>query len=93
MNMECLFASLAGCTLTKSEWDEGLSGRTELGGDLRVVFNIDRLIECVTRLAGLGEEHVEDEIFRVAKTMKRIKSLQTQLDVLKKRIGRNSIGV
>lgn len=59
---------LANRTLTKSEWDESVMKRTKQAQNLRLVFNVERLIECVTDAINMGlDDNVEGEVFRIAR--------------------------
>jgi hypothetical protein len=66
--------ALANHTLTKAEWDESLTKRTEKARNLHFIFNIERLKKCVADAIEVGfednmgfDDNTEGAVFRQAK--------------------------
>ncbi|EOA82635.1 uncharacterized protein SETTUDRAFT_34181 [Exserohilum turcica Et28A] len=75
--------ALANYILTKSEWDESLMECTKQARDLHFIFNIEKLIECVTDAMEDSGDNVEREVFRQARRKKNKRLFEMMLSLRK----------
>jgi hypothetical protein len=84
-----LATGFANYTLTLFQWNESLQERVKIPKSFRKVFNIARLIECMTEVRdwvhkeNVKEENVEGEVFRIGKGKESRKFTQALLSSLK----------